>query len=78
MSATVEHQRRELYEAEREALTEYRLFLETTPILHDGMPAATYVTRMNELRTNLKGAETARKLFEDMHPFPTHRYLQGV
>ena len=78
MSETVEHQRRELHEAEREALEEYQLFLETSPIPHDGMPAATYLTQMNELRTNLKRVETARKLFDDMHPLPTHRYLQGV
>jgi hypothetical protein len=78
MSATVEQQRRELYEAEREALEEYRLFLETTPIPHDGMPSATYLEQMNELRTNLKRAETAGKLFDDMHPLPMHRYLQRV
>jgi hypothetical protein len=78
MRATVEQQRRELYEAEREALEEYRLFLETSPIPHDGMPAATFFTQRNELRTNLKRAETARKLFDDMQPIPTHRYLEEV
>jgi hypothetical protein len=42
------------------------------------MPSATYLEQMNELRTNLKRAETAGKLFDDMHPLPMHRYLQRV
>ena len=73
MIETVEQQRHRLYRAEQEALTEYQLFLETTPLPHDGSPAALYLRQRERLRTNLQRAETARELSDDVNPLTSYQ-----
>ena len=75
MTETIEQQRQRLYDAQRQAFSEYRLFLETTPLPQDGIPAASYLTQLEEFRSKLKRAETARKLFDDLYPLATHQYF---
>jgi hypothetical protein len=75
MIESIEQERRRLYADQREAFEEYRLFLETTLLPHDGIPAAAYLAQMEDLRTNLKRVEAARKLFEDVNPLPVHQYF---
>ena len=68
MVEAVEQQRHRLYRAEREASTEYGLFLETTPPSHDESSAKLYSTRRQRLRTNLHRAEAAREQFDAENP----------
>jgi hypothetical protein len=72
MIEDVERRRRALYRAEREAFTEYQIFLETTPLPHNGTPADRYFTELKDLQARLKKAETARKLFDEATPVLAH------
>jgi hypothetical protein len=72
MIEDVEAHRRALYRAEREAFSEYQLFLETTPRSHNGTPPETYLTELKDLRARLKQAETARKLFDEANAVLAH------
>ena len=68
----VEAHRRTLYRLEREAFSEYQLFLETTPLSQKGTPAETYLTELRDLQTKLRQVEAARKLFDEANPVLAH------
>ena len=68
MVEDIERHRRELYRAEIEAFEEYQIFLETTPIPHSEGSSVEYLAEMTALKTELKRAEDARKLFNSEHP----------
>lgn len=75
MNEDVERRRRALCRAEREASAEYQIFLETTPLPHNGIPAESYLTELKDLQARLNQAETARKLFDEANSVLAHQYL---
>lgn len=68
MFEAAEAHRRALYRSEREAFSEYQLFLETTPPCQKGTPDQTYLTELRDLQTKLRQVEAARKLFDEANP----------
>ena len=68
MFEAVEAHRRALYRSEREAFSEYQLFLETTPLSQKATPAETYLMELRDLQKKLRQVEAARKLFDEANP----------
>jgi hypothetical protein len=55
---------RALCRAEREAFSEYQLFLETSPLSQKGTLAESYIADLTDLQARLTQAESVRKLFD--------------
>ena len=68
MSEQIEHRRRALKAAAREAVIELRIFEETTPPPVNGSPETRYLEELARLKTGHKIAEqNLQRFIEDSH-----------